>query len=414
MSVAKVKDVDGAFLLSKQLVDKGFHTFDVAKTSGNVQVTSSKRVSVALGDGENGKVLDQGTGTYFTIGADQFDKVSIECFIPNTSIALRLVNSQVSNAAAKPSWWNQIGYVIGGNDKAGSRNGYSSKWNALSRTWSVATTATRTNYESRGISNKGVAGYITAGDFDSVQYTNDLTKMDYATETWSDLSEASAAGSWRGRDRHATFWSRGVAGYATHGYTSAALNTADKIDYTTEVCSRISNAGDARGLLQSFHHTTNNTGYAWGGIGTATEDEWNYLDMTTEVWGRATNQGSARRDSASIVEDGVAAYTTGHESYTSDAITRHLYGLFTGVTVAYIPKKLAEPVPISFKDHGVWAAGWNGDERNYTQVFEYGTDVYYVGAYWYYNQPTGVYGGANANDGGMPYSHRKAAGFWDV
>ena len=51
MSVTKVKNVDGSFLLSKQLADKGFHTFTVAKTSGNVQVTSSNRVTLALGSG---------------------------------------------------------------------------------------------------------------------------------------------------------------------------------------------------------------------------------------------------------------------------------------------------------------------------------------------------------------------------
>ncbi len=417
MSVSKVKDVDGSFLLSKQLTDIGFHTFTVAKTSGNVQVTSSNRITLALGDGEN--VLAQGTGKNFVVGADQFDQISIHNYKPDTSVALRLVDSQVSNASTKPAWWGATGYAIGGNDRGGSRHGRSSKYNAMSRTWSVGTTAPVTFYESRGISNTGVAGYVTSGDVNSVNYQNDCWKMEYPTETWVDRSDQAAAGDgnggWRGRDKHASFWSRGVAGYATHGYTTGVLTTADKVDYVTEVFSRIANAVDGRGHLQSFHHTTNNTGYAWGGYdGSGNQDEWNNLDMTTEVWSRHTNQGSARREGASIVEDGVASYTIGNDGYSSYSVTRHLYEVFAGATVAYIQKPCTFPVPLSFKDHGVWACGFNGDERNYTQIFEYGTNVYFVGSYWYYNEPTGVYGGASAEDGGVPTAHRMGAGFWDV
>ncbi len=413
MSVAKLKDVDGAFLLSKILTDVGIHTFTVGQTSGNVQVNASYRVNVVLSDGSTS--LGQGGGKDFVVGAANFNNIAIEAFEPNTSVALRLIGAENSTAGPVPFWYDQVGYVMGGKDRGNSNTLINDKYLATARTWSVATPLPVTMYESRGLSNKGTAGYACVGDSNGVNYTDDCWKYDYSTSTWSDLS-AAAAPTWRGRDRCANFWDRGVAGYVTHGNTSVTLNTGDKVAYETETFSALANAGDARGVVQSFQHTSNRTGYVFGGEnGGAIHDDWNNLDMTTDTWSRYTAQGSARRDGSTIVEDNVASFMAGENTYASKNITRHPYGIFTGSTVSFINQPVETPVPLSFDTHGVWAGGWNGDERNYVQTFEFATTTGYISTYVNtYLSPTGEYGGPHQADGGMSDAHRKGLGFWDV
>lgn len=412
MSIQRLKNADGSFLLSKILTDVGTHTFTVGQTSGNVQVSASYRVNVVLSDGSTS--LGQGSGTDFVVGAANFDNIAIEAFEENTSVAFRLIGAQTSTAGSVPSWFDQVGYVMGGNDRAASKSLVNDKYLATARTWSVATPLPVTMYESRGCSNQGVAGYACNGDLNGVNYTDDVWKYDYSTTTWSDLSSSSTP--WRGRDRHSTFWERGANGYSCNGYTTGATGTADKVAFATDTFSTIGNTTSSRGMTQSFHHRANNTGYSWGGYdGTNTQDEWFSLDMSTDTWAYNANQGSARRDGGTIVEEAVAAFTVGENTYTSTSITRHLYGSFTGSTVSYVNRPVETPVPLSFDTHGMWAGGWNGDERNYVQTFEFATTTGYISTYVNaYLAPSGEYGGASSHDGGMSDSHRKGLGFWDV
>lgn len=412
MSIQRLKNADGSFLLSKILTDVGTHTFTVGQTSGNVQVSASPRVNVVLSDGSTS--LNQGTGTDFVVGAANFDNIAIEAFEPDTSVALRLIGAETSTAGSVPSWYDQVGYVMGGRDRGGANNLTNDKYLATARTWSVGTPLPVTAYQSRGCSNQGVAGYLCNGDMNGVNYSDDVQKYDYSTSTWSDLSSVSTP--WRGRDTHSVFWERGANGYVCNGGTTGQLSTADKVAFATDTFSTISNANYSRSVTQFFHHRANNTGYSWGGYdGANNADEWMMLDMSSDTWSHLANQGSARREAGTVVEEAVAAFTAGDNTFTSQSITRHPYPSTSGSTVCYIAAPVQSPVPLSFDTHGLWAGGWNGDERNYVQTFEFATTTNYISTYVNaYLSPSGEYGGANAADGGMSDSHRNGAGFWDV
>ena len=181
----------------------------MGQTSGNVQVSASYRVNVVLSDGSTS--LGQGSGTDFVVGAANFDNIAIEAFDENTSVALRLIGAETSTAGSVPSWYDQVGYVMGGNDRGASKSLVMDKYLATARTWSVATPLPVTMYESRGCSNRGVAGYACSSDLNGANYSDDVE-----IRLLHDHMERSFRCLHRGEDETGAQLSGSVARTATH------------------------------------------------------------------------------------------------------------------------------------------------------------------------------------------------------
>lgn len=398
MSIQRLKNADGSFLLSKTLTDKGTHTFTVPQTSGNVQVTSSDPVEVYLGDGTI--TLAGNSGTNFTVGAVDFTQVAINTQTAENSVAMRLISSQASSASSQPSWLDQTGYVLGG--LAGSATSSVTKYNAVAESWSSGPTMPVTMYYITAVSDKGNAGYAGKGIIDGSTYSDDVYKLAYPTETWSSLAASSTA--WDGVNRSSSFWSRNVAGYTACGRNSSAhVNSIDKVLYSTETFTRLGVVGASSRYQRAYwHHTTNNTGYQNGGRTTTTTpgNGLEQFDMTTETV-TYLGAGWAEEYASAIVDDGVAAYLT----YDNRTIHSFAYGSATLSSVVRNGAQVQRPCGISFDDHGVWHGGFNGTYKNYVQKLDYTTKTL---SFISNVAATGTI------DDGFGQVHYWAQGLWDV
>jgi hypothetical protein len=396
VSIQRLKNADGSFLLSKTLTDKGTHTFTVPQTSGNVQVTSSDPVEVYLGDGTT--TLASNSGTNFTVGAVDFTQVAISTQTAENSVAMRLIPSQASSASSQPSWLDQTGYILGGLPGSSSVT----KYNAVAESWSLGPTMPVNMYYHASVSDKGNAGYVGKGSIGGVAYNDDVYKLAYPTETWSSLAASSTA--WDSTDRSSSFWSRNVAGYTACGRNSSVhVSSIDKVLYSTETFTRLGVAA-ANGRYQRayWHHTTNNTGYQNGGrtVSTAPAAGLEQFDMTTET-SAYLGSGWSEEFASAIVDDGVAAYF----AYDTRTIQSFAYGSITLSTIARTGALVQRPCGISFDDHGVWHGGLNSSYQNYVQKMDYTTRTL---SFISNVAATGTI------DDGFGHAHYYAQGLWDV
>ena len=399
MSIQRLKNADGSFLLSKILTDKGTHTFTVAETSGNVQVTASDEVTVFLGDGTN--TLSSNSGKNFSIGASGFSTIAVIAQTAGTSVAMRLIGSQASTAGSIPSWMQKYGYVCGGYNSGALSN--VSRYESIGRTWSTLSAMIYTQRQGGGVSNRGAASYLMCGDINGVNYSDDCMKFTHSTESWSDLS--SAATPLRGNDRRSYFWSAGVAGYVGHGQSTATQNGVEKVDYTTETFSTTTSFTNARYDCYYYHHTGNNTGYSVGGYSSSAQNDMDMFDMTTETTSNIQNTSPTRKNVESIIDDNVASFIAGDDAY-SESVTKIDYGSATGSTISYIPRGMSDTSGLSFEGYGLWHGGTDGAARNYVQSFDFAT---YTASYVSDWLTTG-----NATTTSFGHRHEEAAGLWDI
>lgn len=396
MSIQRLKNADGSFLLSKTLTDKGTHTFTVPQTSGNVQVTSSDPVEVYLGDGTT--TLASNSGTNFTVGAAGFTQVAMSTQTAENSVAMRLIPSQASSASSQPSWIDQTGYILGGLPDTASVT----KYNAVAESWSSGPTMPVSMYYITAVSDKGNAGYAGKGILGGVDYHDDVYKLAYPTETWSSLAASSSP--WDNVNRASSFWSRNVAGYTACGRTSSThVNSIDKVLYSTETFTRLSaTAASSRYQRAYWHHTTNNTGYQNGGrtVSTSPSSGLEQFDMTTETV-TYLGAGWSEEFASAIVDDGVAAYF----SYDTRTIQSFAYGSATLSSIARTGALVQRPCGISFDDHGVWHGGLNSSYQNYVQKMDYATRTL--------SMITNV-AATGTIDSGFGHAQYWAQGLWDV
>ena len=400
MSIQRLKNADGSFLLSKILTDKGTHTFTVADTSGNVQVTASDEVTVFLGDGTD--TLSSNSGKNFSIGASGFSTIAVIAQTAGTSVAMRLIGSQASTAGSIPSWMQKYGYVCGGYN-AGSLSDVS-RYESIGRTWSTLPAMIYSQRQGGGVSNRGAASYLMCGDINGVNYSDDCMKFTHSTESWSDLSSSSTP--LRANDRRSYFWSAGVAGYVGHGNSTATQNGVEKVDYTTETFSTTTSFTNSRYDCYYYHHTGNNTGYSGGGYsGSAAQNDMDMFDMTTETTSNIQNTSPTRRNVESIIDDNVASFIAGDDAY-SESVTKIDYGSVTGSTVSYIPRGIADPSGLSFEGYGLWHGGIDPTARNYVQSLDFATYTTTYVSDWL----------ATGNAATTSFGHRQeeAAGLWDI
>lgn len=396
MSIQRLKNADGSFLLSKTLTDEGTHTFTVPQTSGNVQVTSSDPVEVYLGDGTT--TLASNSGTNFTVGAADFTQVAINTQTAENSVAMRLIPSQASSASSQPSWLDQTGYILGGLPASSSVT----KYNAVAESWSSGPTMPVNMYYFTAVSDKGNAGYAGKGHVNGTDYNDDVYKLAYPTETWSSLAASSTA--WDNTNRSSSFWSRNVAGYTACGRNSSVhVNSIDKVLYSTETFTRLSVVGASSRYQRAYwHHTTNNSGYQNGGRTTSTNPNTGIeqFDMTTET---VTYLGSGWSEefANAIVDDGVAAYL----AYDNRTIQSFAYGSATLSSIVRTGAQVQRPCGISFDDHGVWHGGLNSSYQNYVQKMDYTTRTL---SFISNVAATGTI------DDGFGHAHYYAQGLWDV
>ena len=400
MSIQRLKNADGSFLLSKILTDKGTHTFTVAETSGNVQVTASDEVTVFLGDGTN--TLSSNSGKNFSIGASGFSTIAVIAQTAGTSVAMRLIGSQASTAGSIPSWMQKYGYVCGGYNSGALSN--VSRYESIGRTWSTLSAMIYTQRQGGGVSNRGAASYLMCGDINGSNYTDDCMKFTHSTESWSDLSSSSTP--LRGLDRRSYFWSAGVAGYVAHGFSTASSSGVEKVEYTTETFSTTTSFANQRHDCYYYHHTGNNTGYSVGGASASTaQNDMDQFDMTTETTSTVMNSSPQIRNTESIIDDNVASFTVGNDSYT-ESVTKIDYGSVTGSTVSYAPRGTADPCGLSFEGYGLWHGGTDGAPRNLVHSFDFAT---YTTSYVSDWLTTG-----NATNTSFGHSHEEATGLWDI
>ena len=400
MSIQRLKNADGSFLLSKILTDQGTHTFTVAETSGNVQVTASDEVTVFLGDGTN--TLSSNSGKNFSIGASGFSTIAVIAQTAGTSVAMRLIGSQASTAGSIPSWMQKYGYVCGGYN-SGSLSDVA-RYESIGRTWSTLPAMTYTQRQGGGVSNRGAASYLMCGDINGANYSDDCMKFTHSTESWSDLSSSSTP--LRGLDRRSYFWSAGVAGYVGHGYSTASSGGVEKVDYTTETFSTTTSFVNTRHDCFYYHHTGNNTGYSGGGTsGSTAQNDMDTFDMTTETTSRVQNTSPTLRNTESIIDDNVASFTAGNDAYT-ESVIKIDYGSVTSSTVSYVPRGTSDPTGLSFEGYGLWHGGTDGAARGYVQSLDFAT---YTASYVSDWLTTG-------SSSTTTFGHRQeeAAGLWDI
>jgi hypothetical protein len=229
-------------------------------------------------------------------------------------------------------------------------------------------------------------------------------KFTHSTESWSDLSSSSTP--LRGADRRSYFWSAGVAGYVGHGYVTSVTTGVEKVDYATETFSTTTSFLNSRYDCYYYHHTGNNTGYSGGGNdGTSTQNDLDIFDMTTETTSRTQNTSPAIRNTESIIDDNVASFTAGSDSYT-ESVTKIDYGSATGSTVSYVPRATADPTGLSFEGYGLWHGGTDGTQRNWVHSFDF---VTYTTAYVSDWLTTG-----SAQNTSFGHMQEEAAGLWDI